>query len=76
MPARSTRRWLMRLAAPLVSGAALRLSAQEPRELVLDLELGRVALAELLPQSEERALADLLAERDRRRPVARTPSWS
>ena len=71
MPPRSIRRWLMRLAEPVVSGARGGLQAQEVGELILDQELGDVALAELLPQLDERAVADLLAERDARAEVAR-----
>ena len=66
MPARSTRRWLMRLPPPLGLRRTAGLRAQEPRELVLELELGRAVRAELLAQPEERALSELLPERDAR----------
>ena len=61
------RRWPMRLAAPLVSGAAFACMRRNSVELVLEHELGRGALAELLAQLEERAVADLLADGDARR---------
>ena len=60
----------MRLPAPLSPARPLACSAQESRELVLELELGRVAGAELLPQLDERALVQLLTERDRRAEIA------
>ena len=60
------RRWPMRLAMPLVSGAAFRLHAQEVGQLVFEHELARGALAELLAQPEERAVADLLPDGEAR----------
>ena len=70
------RRWPMRLAEPVVSGAAVACSAQEIGELILEQELGDVALAELLAQLEERPVADLLTDRHARAELALRPSSS
>ena len=66
----------MRLAEPEVSGRGGRLQAQEIGELILQQELGDVALAELLAQLEEGPVADLLAERQRPRRAPPPPSSS
>src|SRR6185503_668215 len=50
------------------------LQAQEVGELVFELELADVARAEQLPELEEQALADLLADGDRR-PLALVARW-
>ena len=70
------RRWPMRLAEPVVSGARGGLQAQEVGELVLEQELGDVALAELLAQLEERPVADLLTDRQPGAELARRRSSS
>src|SRR5215203_2707710 len=46
-------------------GRAAGLRAQEARDLIFELQLGRVAVAELLIEPEERPLVQLLSQRDR-----------
>src|SRR3982751_646317 len=52
-------------------GGGVQIGAKEPRDLILQLELRCRSVSKLLVQFEERALIQLLTERNRRAEIAR-----